>query len=275
MITINAVMGSVHGWILDRWYGYIAAHGHPGVDFLRSMQPMDASDTINFYNPWLTYQRKSQYATDVVFCTHLGDREKYLQTAREADLVIVMCCKYRDMLAEHGIASTLVHPPISHKVIAERMTLRVFNPCLMAGREKRKGKALWDRIANMPGVNAVCSNGRLSEADLIREYLACDVVLSTAPPHSDSEAGPMAVVEGVALGKTCVMPASVGIVDEFAWYDRLYTYDDDQGCERLMQTLMGVKGNNQGAWQTPEGYAREMIEVMLGAKEAKMSQNGN
>lgn len=277
-MIINAVMGSVHGWILDKWFSYIATTGqaeYPSIRFQRSMQPIDASDTINFYNPWLMYQRKSEHAADVVFCTHPGKMQEYIKAAQEADATIVMCEKYRNMLAEHGVSAVLVHPPISHKVMLERMTLRVFNPCLMIGRERRKGKALWDRIAAIPGVNAVCTNGRLSDAQVIEEYLRCDVVLSTAPPHSDSEAGPMAVVEGVALGKTCVMPACVGIVDEFAAHDRVYTYGDEEGCERLVRGMLERKGRYEGAWQAPEEYARQMIGVMVGAREAKMSKNGN
>ncbi len=55
------------------------------------------------------------------------------------------------------------------------------------------------------------SGGQLSFDELMVQYRACDVVLSTAT----LEGGPMLVAEGAALGKPVVAPAGVGWVDSF------------------------------------------------------------
>lgn len=212
---VHAVMGGdQHRWILGRMWQAIVDTAPAGVQTTSSCTPIDAPGVVNYYNPYRGYTKKSRHARDVVFCTHPGLERTWNRASQEADHVVTMCDKYRQELVAAGIPArkvTTIHPGADASFRDTR--LRVWNPSRMHLNESyktRKGGDLWDELSKEPWINAVCSEGGISADRVYLEYLGADVVLSTAI----LEGGPMSLVEAVQLGKPCVMPRGVGLVDD-------------------------------------------------------------
>jgi len=210
---VHCVMGrDQHRWILGELWRAIEAAKPEGAIVSVSDKPVDEPGVINYYNPYRGYKSKSKRAKDVLFCTHPEIEPLFWDAPQQADHTIVMCDQYRDSLIARGVHAskvTRIHPGADP--MFRDMRLRVFNPAIMQGRE-RKGKELWKRLAKTPWIEAICSNGRLTKEQLLTEYLACDVVVSTA--RADGEGGPMSVPEAAQLGKPMVMPIGVGLVGD-------------------------------------------------------------
>ncbi len=82
---------------------------------------------------------------------------------------------------------------------------------LSKNRKLRKGEDLWEKIKNIPFVDATCSDGKMSIQEIYDSYCNSDMVLFT----STIEGGPVGVTEALSCGCTVVAPYNVGFIDDF------------------------------------------------------------
>jgi hypothetical protein len=227
-------------WICQRMAGEILDSAPEHVEVSISAAYQDEPDTLIYFNPYRTMGEPTRlcHARSVAFCTHPEKHELFWSMPDLTDHVIVMAEQHRQGFIDRGHDEnkiTLLYPGIDAAYRDTR--LRVFLPVLMTGR-KRKGVSLYERLRNVPWLNVICSNGEFSAEQMLLEYRAADVILSTAIPDNGGEGGPMLVREGLALGKYVVAPAGIGHVDDHAnmMHGSLYRYPAGD-YEALLQVL--------------------------------------
>ena len=222
-------------WILGRMQKHIMGAAPNGVRVTTSASVVDQPNTINYYNPYRHWKGKSRRALDVVFCTHPEREKTFYASARAADAVVVMCNQYLAGIIGMGVPADRVH--VIHPGVEDRYRdarLRVFSPSRLDYTCARKGADVWKGISREPWLDCVTSNGKLDEAELLAEYQRCDVVVSTAT----LEGGPMAVIEGLSLGKPIVARAGVGWVDEFP---EVLKYRTEEQLVEVLRDLHAAK----------------------------------
>jgi hypothetical protein len=236
-----------HNWILGRMWRAIQETAPEGAICTDGERPMNQAGVINYYNPYRGYRHKTQ-GHDVVFCTHPEIPATWARATRDADHIVVMADKWRQHLIEQGVPAhkiTHIPPGVDGWFLDPR--LRIFNPCKMPDGSygARKGRGLWQRLCAEPWLECICSGGAMSEAELRLQYLACDVVVSTAVPDYGGEGGPMSCREGLALCKPTVMPAGIGLVDEHADHPCLLRYPagDYDALIEMLRPLYHAKVN--------------------------------
>lgn len=204
-------------WILERMADHLVANAPPDMRIVIASKPSQEPGTLNYYNPYRLYQ--PTMAVDIAFCTHPEEPLKWA-ASRGADGIVVMARQYGEAQKVDGAACPvrqIILPP--EDVYKPR--LNIFFPCEMTRRRARKGKTLWDALEALPWINAVCTDGKWSAAQVADAYQACDAVVVT----SNLEGGPMAVVEGLACGKSIVAPHALGWCSEFG--DSVIDYEMD------------------------------------------------
>jgi len=267
-LRVHCVIGrDQKNWILGRMWKAIQETAPEGAICTDSERPLNQAGVINYYNPYRGFRHKTQ-GHDVVFCTHPERPALWDKATREADHIIVMAEKWKRHLIEQGIPEhkiTHVPPGVDGWFLDPR--LRIFNPCKMPDGSygARKGRGLWQRLCAEPWLECICSGGAMSEAELRLQYLACDVVASTAVPDYGGEGGPMSCKEGLALCKPTVMPAGIGLVDEHADHPCLLRYPAGDYCA-LIETLKPlyhakVNGKMAAADWTWEAWGKAHWEV--------------
>src|SRR5262249_22924389 len=118
----------------------------------------------------------------------------------------------------------------------------------------RKGKALVDRLRQLPFVEVVTTEGRVPEGGLRDVYERGDYLLVPATV----EGGPVRRLEGRCGGKRVIAPEGVGVVPEFADTEaiRRYPAGDAEALvglvtacyeEKLKRTRL-VQGRTWDAW---------------------------
>jgi len=226
-------------WILGRMQDEIIKYAPSDVEVTQSGNPVDEPRTINWYNPYRIYGSKSQYALDVVFCTHPEVLPTWNKAIAEADHVICMCKQY----VPNRNNVSLIYPGIDPEYYNTK--LRIFNPVMMS--HSRKGLADWQLLSKLDWLDCHCSNGQLTKEQLLAYYLAADVVLSTAT----MEGGPMLILEAAALGKLCYARKGVGFVDDFV-FPNLHTYSNVIDLINILQQIYYNKekvGNWEYTWK--------------------------
>ncbi len=259
-----------HNWILGRMCRAIQETAPEGAICTEGDRPVNQAGVINYYNPYRGFRHKTQ-GHDVVFCTHPEIPATWARATREADHIVVMAHKWKQHLIEQGVPEhkiTHIPPGVDAWFLDPR--LRIFNPCKMPDGSygERKGKRLWARLRHEPWLECICSGGAMSEAELHLQYLACDVVASTAVPDYGGEGGPMSCKEGLALCKPTVMPAGIGLVDEHADHPCLLRYPAGD-YDALIETLKPlyhakVDGKMAAADWTWEAWGKAHWEVFSG-----------
>ena len=91
-----------------------------------------------------------------------------------------------------------------------------YRPSLVLGvvgrlEHPRKGRALVERLQQLPFVEVVVTEGQVPAGRLREVYQRVDYVLIPATV----EGGPLCLLEGLALGKPILAPDGVGMVPEF------------------------------------------------------------
>jgi glycosyltransferase involved in cell wall biosynthesis len=139
--------------------------------------------------------------------------------------------RYADYLREHC-------NPNSH-LIYHGIELDRFTPKLRLGfvgrryKSGRKGEELLRAVAELPYVELLCTDGKLSDAEIPGFYQRVDYVLIT----SSIEGGPLCFQEGLASGKE-ILSTDVGMVSEFRDAPGVHVFRDRQGlCNLLEQKL--------------------------------------
>jgi len=191
-----------------------------------SQHPIDKPGYVNFYNPYRHWQGKSRFARDVAFFTHPGEIDQW-NAAMQCDAAIVMCDQYRQALIDAGMYWKRIHRV--HLGIDERYRdcrLRIFHPgrMVISGEyQARKGWDDWKRLMELDWLDCIRSEGMLTDEQMRDEYMKADVIVSTAT----MEGGPMGCIEALAMGKTYIGRAGVGVHDEYAKHIARYHNHDE------------------------------------------------
>lgn len=223
-MILNIVMPTNHhAWVLRKFYEALATTTPEDWEIKTSEEPIDAPDVVNYYMPYHSYERKSEQAKDIVFCTHPSFPDKFVSSAMQADHAITMCLKYLDALIACGIPGkkiTCIYPGVDDVYLPPKK-LRLFNPVLMTGREERKGMALWNALCATNQFYCVLSDGQMTAEEVYLEYLKADIIVCT----SSMEGGPMCLYEACALGKPIVIGMDVGAQRESNYNNWMYVHD--------------------------------------------------
>lgn len=236
--TVNFIPSATQPWIIERMQQHIIAGAPSHVETRSTRCQVDGPGVIN-YGLYRQFQRKSAHAKDVIFFSHPGDIDQWNKAARWCDHAIVMCERYRrDLIDKQGLPPekvTLIYPGVDARYRQPR--LRVFNPSRMeVYRDRRKGPDTWRMLESLPWLECICSRGNMSEDEVLRQYERADVVVSTATV----EGGPMALLEGLAMGMAVVARKGVGLADDFP---QVIRYDDDAHLVRILEMLAKIKAS--------------------------------
>ena len=210
---LHVVVQDNRPWVIQSLARQVATHAPEGSCVSESSEPVDNTETVNFFALYKWFRKPLRHARSIIFCTHPEPNNWFTISAKMADAVVVMAQQYGDLLIRAGVPANRVHlirPGVSIAFCNRK--IRVFNPSLFAGnqRSQRKGLALWNALCATGEFDCVASNGTMSQEQVIDEYRRADVIVSTAK----IEGGPMSVIEAHAMCKPFVGPRGVGWIDD-------------------------------------------------------------
>lgn len=209
------VIGPTDGWILERLARRLAAK-LPYAGFVPWQPSPRSGGGIAYYVNYALFDRPTGLV-DVGFFTHRDDAHGFLDRARGLSHCVCMARQYADWLRSQGVAA-VTHIPMGFDYYryAPRLVLGV------AGRldHPRKGRALVDRVRQLPFADVLTTEGNVSEEGLRDWYQRLDYVLIPATV----EGGPMSLLEGLAMGKPVIAPEGVGLLPEFGPTAWVYRY---------------------------------------------------
>lgn len=266
-----AIVAPLNGWILDK----LAAQLVDGIEACVRWRSgsFDACDLVYFV-PY--YYWKPLPTRTAAFFTHIPEepdrQELFFRAAEQCDYGVAMSAKYYDAIVafrrERGKSTEgyVRITPNPDKCFTPK--LRLANVGRMY---PRKGPELLKAVAELPFVELICTEGNLSEAEVVRLYQSVDYTLITAV----IEGGPMCLLESLACGAPVIAPHDVGLVPEFKEAGEggnVYKYQtgDWQSLKELLYRLYEKKlavaaEVNQAAPGWVEGH-RRFFELVLGGE---------
>jgi hypothetical protein len=200
------VVGPTDGWVLERLARRLAAK-LPYAEFVPWKPRPDGHARIAYYVNYALHEASSGLI-DVAFFTHCEDEAQFLEHARSADFCVCMSRLYADWLTARGVGA-VTHIPMGFDSLRYRPRLVLGVVGLLD--HPRKGRRLVERLRELPFVEVIVTEGRLSEQELPDFYQRLDYVLIPAT----LEGGPMSLLEGLAMGKPVIAPEGVGLMPEF------------------------------------------------------------
>ena len=215
-MNVHVVCRETDNWILSRLAKVLTA----GLGWSMSPQPSQDVD-VNYYVPYLLVDKKAPTKA-AGFFTHLeeseqakGKADRWHRAAKEMDLRVAMCEKYRLQLAKYGPAVAPLIPVDLRKFVPRRLRVGVAGQVYALSR---KGEKLVERLVKEPEFEVVgagkgwpCPTTFYPWAKMQEFYQTLDVFLIT----SEVEGGPVTLLEALACGVPVVAPRGVGFVDEF------------------------------------------------------------
>lgn len=227
------IVGPTDNWILERLAKKLAAK-LPYSHF--STRPAEGPAALVYYVNYALYDRPSG-RIDVALFTHCDQSHQFLNRARSVDFCICMSRLYADWLRAQGL------PKVAH--IPMGFDSYRYRPRLVLGvigllDHPRKGRALVDELRKLPFVEIVATEGKVPDEELPALYQRLDYVLIPATV----EGGPMALLEGLGMGKPIIAPEGVGMVPEFGDTEHIRRY--------------------------PAGDARSLVELVTACYEEKL-----
>jgi len=277
--SVNFVIMNGYGGAIGELLDSLIRNAPDNIKITKSTDPVDEDNTINYYIVWHLFKkdnriRKCNKAIDVLFSPHPDDKS-FLPTIKEADHNVFMCSKYQKEAIQYGISSdktSLIFVGIDDMYFDDR--LRVFCPAWLHDRGARKGSYIWDIISKLDWLNCYSSEGKLNKDELLLQYQACDVVLSTGL----IEGGPMMILESLALGKTIITPDGVGMADDFKKDLITYNPKDIQSLIRILKNIYNEKMRKTIKYKqfTQLNYVKqhyELFDRLITEKYCKKGEN--
>jgi hypothetical protein len=232
--AVVQVVGPADGWVLERLARRLAAK-LPYATFVPWRPRPTPATRLAYYVNYALYERPSG-VLDVGFFTHPYEAQNFLGRARRMDFCVTMSRMYANWLRARGVRH-VEHVPMGCDYYRYRARLVL----AVVGRldHPRKGRHLVERVARLPFVEVLTTEGRLAEGELRDVYQGADYVLVPATV----EGGPLCLLEGLALGQPVIAPAGVGLVPEFipGEHLRLYPAGDAEALERLLAACFEEK----------------------------------
>ncbi len=228
------IVGPDDGWVLERLARRLVER-ISGAEFVAWEPQLRTETRIVYYVNYALFHRPSG-RIDVAFFTHLDERQGFLERARAVDCCVCMAKTYADWLTERGVAN-VVHIPMGFD--AEHYRPRLVLGVVGTLDHPRKGRALVERLRELPFVEVRVTEGKVPEAELPAFYQGLDYVLIPGTV----EGGPMSLLEGLGMGKPVIAPRGVGVVPEIGEneYVRLYPAGDAEALVRLVTACYAEK----------------------------------
>jgi glycosyltransferase involved in cell wall biosynthesis len=234
------VVHSGNAWILRQLAGYLIdglsyVHGAPWR--ASALQRYDITYYVNFQlyrrpraplRRRVLWRRPRSRLVGAFFPHREPDDAEFDEIARRVDFCVAPSARYADYIREHCNPNAhLIH----HGIPLDR-----FTPKLRLGfigrryKTGRKGDALLRAVSELPYVELLCTEGKLSEDEIPRFYQQIDYVLIT----SSIEGGPLCFQEGLLSGKE-IISTDVGMVSEFRGSPGVHIYRDQAELFRLLE----------------------------------------
>lgn len=216
-LSYNLVLQD-RNWVMES----IANHFHKYLPNSKIADSADIHSDINFYFNWHGLKAKTKF--DVCFFTHIENINWWQAVAQTCDIAVLMGRKYDGTVPEEK--KIIFHPPPFESFLPQKK-IKV----LVVGRQYSSGRKNFDAVLhlkNFKNVEVKFTNGRLSESELLEAYRATDYVLVT----SKIEAGPMCVVEALAMNKPVIAP-DVG----WCWEYPVIRYTNEIDLKSIFEKL--------------------------------------
>jgi glycosyltransferase involved in cell wall biosynthesis len=248
------VVHSGNAWILRRLARYLVdglpyVHGAPWRP--SALQHFDLTYFVNYQlcqrpkHPLrrrVLWRKPNSRLVGAFFPHRETDDFNFDTVARSLDFCVAPSARYADYLREHcNPNSHLIHHGIELERFTPKLRLGFVGRSYKGGR---KGEELLRAVAELPYVELLCSDGKLSEAEIPAFYQRIDYVLIT----SSIEGGPLCFQEGLASGKE-ILSTDVGMVSEFRDAPGVHVFRDRQELfsllERKLEERMRLRANVQ------------------------------
>jgi hypothetical protein len=190
-LSYNLVLQD-RNWVMEKLANHFAKY----IPNSKISNKADIESDINFYFNWHSMVSKTKF--DVCFFTHIENRQWWDTIANACDIAVLMGNKYDGTVPEHK--KLIFNPPPFESFLPQK-PIKV----LVVGRSYSSGRKNFEAaklIGNLENIDLKFTEGKLSEDELKQAYLNTDYVLVT----SKIEAGPMCVVEAIAMNKPVIAP---------------------------------------------------------------------
>jgi len=234
------VVHSGNAWILRRLAGYLVdglpyVHGSPWRP--SAVRSFDLTYFVNFQlcrrpraplRRKLLWRRPRSRLSGAFFPHREPDDPEFDSIARRMDFCVAPSARYADYIRERL-------NPNAH-LIYHGIELERFTPKLRLGfvgrryATGRKGDELLRAVSELPYVELLCTDGKLSDAEIPGFYQQIDYVLIT----SSIEGGPLCFQEGLLSGKE-IISTDVGMVPEFRGAPGVHIYRDQNELFSLLR----------------------------------------
>ncbi|MEY4580887.1 MAG: D-inositol-3-phosphate glycosyltransferase [Pseudomonadota bacterium] len=246
------VVHSGNAWILRRLARYLV----DGLPYVKgapwrasALEQFDIVYYVNFQlcrRPRAPLRRKLLWRKPNArfvgaFFPHREDDE-FDQIAKRVDFCVAPSARYADYLREHCNPNAhLIHHGIELDRFVPKLRLGFIGRRYETGR---KGDELLRAVGQLPYVELLCTDGKLSDAEIPAFYQQIDYVLIT----SSIEGGPLCFQEGLLSGKE-IISTDVGMVSEFRGAPGVHIYRDRQELftllERKLEERLKFRANVQ------------------------------
>lgn len=216
-LSYNLVLQD-RNWVMEKLANHFAKY----IPNSKISNKADIESDINFYFNWHSMVSKTKF--DVCFFTHIENRQWWDTIANACDIAVLMGNKYDGTVPEHK--KLIFNPPPFESFLPQK-PIKV----LVVGRSYPSGRKNFEvakLISGLENVDLKFTEGKLSEYELKQDYLDTDYVLVT----SKIEAGPMCVVEALAMNKPVIAP-DVG----WCWEYPVIKFSDDNDLIRIFKKL--------------------------------------
>lgn len=200
-------------WILDKMGSELARiPNFISVDHTdtKKIKEIIKEDAIFIWAPYFLMEQKSK-GIDVCLFTH-PKNDSFPNLIKLCDYPVHMCSKYHYEYIHLNKNSSYILPGYDPKLFKPKLVLGF--PAQVNRHKGRKGQSTIEQLKKIDWIEFKTTEGKLSEAELLRFYQSLDYVCIT----STLEGGPMAVIESLVLGKPVICPKSVGLGKDFEDY---------------------------------------------------------
>lgn len=225
-ISYNLVLQD-RDWVMEK----IAKHFHKYTPNSKLSNSPDINADVNFYFNWHAMKSKTKF--DVCYFTHIEDVNWWRSVSSACDIAISMGTKYsNDLPAEKTII--FYPPPFENFMPQRRIKVLISGRSYSSGRKNFESAKL---LKEIPYIDLRFTEGKLSEIELKQAYVDTDYVLIT----SKIEAGPMCIVEAIAMNKPVIAP-DVG----WCWDYPVIKYRDELDLIEIFKNIHFP----EDAWKT-------------------------
>jgi hypothetical protein len=246
-LSYNLVLQD-RNWVMEK----LANHFSKYLIDSKISNSINSNADVNFYFNWHAMHQKTNF--DVCFFTHPMNKRLWEATANSCDIGVLHGDKYSDLIPQNK--RIVFHPPPFENFLPQRKikVLIVGRRYFPSDGSDRKNFKLASLIGGLENVVLTFTEGKLTEEELKQAYLNTDYVLIT----SEMEAGPMCVVEALAMNKPVIAP-DVG----WCWDYPVIKFTDG---EDLLEVFKKLSFSNN-SWELKVNELSKKIEEIYTSRK--------